>query len=85
MTENIICPRCEGYIPCNENPGKYPGAISRTDDVTEICSDCGTEEAMLALFPIYSWPITAVDHPCSVPALYRFTERLDLMMQGAES
>jgi hypothetical protein len=24
----------------------YPGAISRKDNVTEICSDCGVEEAV---------------------------------------
>lgn len=42
-----ICPRCnENFIPSNENPGKYPGAISRADDKTEICSMCGTEEAV---------------------------------------
>lgn len=42
-----ICPRCLGYIPNNEMPGAYIGAMSRTDNATEICSDCGTEEAML--------------------------------------
>jgi hypothetical protein len=41
------CPRCSGFIPNNEQPGEYPGAISRLDNVTEICSACGGEEAML--------------------------------------
>ena len=41
-----ICPRCEGFIPNNEMPGAYPGAISRLDNKTEICSECGTDEAM---------------------------------------
>ena len=41
------CPRCSGWIPTNEHPGAYPGALSRLDDETEICSACGTDEAML--------------------------------------
>lgn len=40
------CPRCGGYIPNDIRPGEYPGAVSRTDNVTEICSECGTKEAM---------------------------------------
>ena len=42
-----ICPRCGGYIPSNLNPGAFDGALSRADDDTEVCSPCGTEEAML--------------------------------------
>lgn len=41
-----VCPKCSGYIPSNENPGAYPGAISRADNKTEICSACGTNEAL---------------------------------------
>lgn len=41
-----VCPRCEGYIPNNETPGLYPGAVSRLDNKTEICSACGQEEAL---------------------------------------
>ena len=41
-----ICPRCEGFIPNNEWPGANPGALSRLDNKTEICSACGTDEAM---------------------------------------
>lgn len=41
-----ICPNCGGYIPNNETPGAYMGALSRRDNETEICSDCGTREAM---------------------------------------
>lgn len=41
-----VCPRCSGYIPNNDRPGAYPGALSRLDNKTEICSDCGTEEAL---------------------------------------
>lgn len=42
-----LCPRCGGFIPNNVTPGEYPGAISRLDNKTEICSDCGSEEAVL--------------------------------------
>ena len=41
------CPRCSHFIPNDLTPGAYPGAISRLDNKTEICSDCGTEEALL--------------------------------------
>lgn len=41
-----VCPRCGWYIPNNEHAGQYPGAISRRDNKTEICSDCGTLEAL---------------------------------------
>lgn len=40
------CPRCGGLIPNNETPGAYPGALSRVDNKTEICSECGSTEAM---------------------------------------
>lgn len=42
-----VCPRCQGWIPNNEQPGAYPGAISRIDNTTEICSSCGSDEAVL--------------------------------------
>lgn len=40
------CPLCEGWIPNNDTPGAYPGALSRRDNKTEICSECGTMEAI---------------------------------------
>jgi hypothetical protein len=40
------CPDCSGLIPNNKTPGAYPGAVSRRDNKTEICSECGTREAM---------------------------------------
>lgn len=43
---NPVCPRCLGFIPNSITPGAYPGALSRTDNATEICSDCGTQEAL---------------------------------------
>ena len=41
------CPRCSHFIPNDLTPGAYPGAISRLDNETEICSECGVEEALL--------------------------------------
>jgi hypothetical protein len=43
--EPFTCPRCGGGIPNNEHRGAHPGALSRVDNETEICSDCGTKEA----------------------------------------
>lgn len=37
-----VCPRCGGDL------GRFP-ALSRADDETDICSECGTEEAMIAM------------------------------------
>lgn len=45
-----ICPRCGGFIPNDAMPGAYPGALSRTDNKTEVCSDCGTDEALEQFF-----------------------------------
>ena len=46
LNRNLICPRCLGLIPNAEFAGMYPGALSRTDNKTEICSDCGNMEAI---------------------------------------
>jgi ribosomal protein S27AE len=46
MTTKPVCPRCGELIPNNLQPGAYPGALSRTDNKTEICSECGTIEAL---------------------------------------
>jgi hypothetical protein len=42
-----VCPICDGWIPNNEQPGAYPGALSRVDNKTEICSACGVREALI--------------------------------------
>lgn len=42
-----ICPRCGHHIPNDEEPGAYPGAISRWDNLTEVCSKCGQDEALI--------------------------------------
>ena len=44
------CPQCGGPIPNSTYPGMGPGAISRTDNRTEICTDCGMAESMFEEF-----------------------------------
>lgn len=44
--ENHTCPRCLGGIPNDSERGQYIGALSRTDNQTEICSGCGVTEAI---------------------------------------
>ena len=50
------CPRCLGPMP------NHPGALSRADNQTEVCSQCGVEEALSQwagqLAPVAAWPIT---------------------------
>lgn len=41
FSERKECPRCHGLLPLG-----YPGALSRRDNKTEICSDCGRAESM---------------------------------------
>lgn len=60
------CPRCQNQqIPNDEHAGMFPGALSRTDDETEICSSCGTDEAMeqwcSTLTPKSAWPLISED------------------------
>ena len=52
-----VCPRCLGTLPVG-----YPGALSRVDNETEICSECGTDEAIIQymdgfLIEIERWPV----------------------------
>jgi hypothetical protein len=47
----MLCPRCTlNLIPSNDAPGAYPGAMSRADNKTEICSFCGYDEAVKQFF-----------------------------------
>ena len=51
MNEQIkefLCPRCGGS-------SKLPPALSRRDNKTKICSDCGTEEAVFDLMIYAVW------------------------------
>lgn len=74
----IICPRCEGYIPSNATPGAYPGAISRADNETEICSECGTEEALVALVAPDAWPLSQWENDKFISAEARQYDRLKI-------
>ena len=47
--EPHTCPRCGGGIPNNRAIGAYPGAVSRWDSATEVCSQCGMDEAFLQM------------------------------------
>ena len=78
MVNKKICPRCLGYIPSNAFAGQYPGAISRIDNSTEICSDCGTEEAITALVSIDQWPIVLYKDPVTQLAYERWQDRIAL-------
>lgn len=55
----IRCPRCRSRLL----PSGYPGALSRADNVTEVCSECGVEEALRDLGglarenPALDWPV----------------------------
>ena len=56
------CPRCGHLIPNDDEPGAYPGAMSRADNTTEVCSICGTDEAFgTGPVPVNQWPITLPD------------------------
>jgi DNA-directed RNA polymerase subunit RPC12/RpoP len=46
-SEQFRCPRCGGGIPNDIQRGQYPGAISRWDNKTEVCSSCGKDEALI--------------------------------------
>lgn len=63
MNTDFACPRCGGQIPNSRTPGAYPGAMSRADNATEVCSACGYDEAMRAFSgkgvqPVDEWPVT---------------------------
>ena len=57
-----LCPRCGGSIPNNVTPNAYPGARSRVDNETMICSPCGRDEAMFN-FTNRDVPLTPVNLP----------------------
>jgi hypothetical protein len=71
MVGDNVCPRCNGLIPNNQNPGAYPGALSRADNKTEICSACGEDEALGQFFEgrlasVEEWPVARefnISHP----------------------
>lgn len=67
----MLCPRCEiNLIPNNDSPGFYPGALSRTDNQTEICSSCGTDEAIKKTF--YNILDLKIFWPISKESIFNF-------------
>jgi len=65
MIRNILCPRCEGPVPNSATPGAYIGALSRTDNNTEICSRCGEIEAMEEM--MWGSPLPQIDWISNLP------------------
>lgn len=58
-TEELKCPRCDHLIPNDDQPGEFPGAVSRLDNATEICSVCGVDEAVgNGVVRRVRWPVT---------------------------
>lgn len=59
------CPRCGDDVPQPGHKGEWRGALSRTDNRTEVCSACGTDEAYEqgagALRPQNDWPVPPTD------------------------
>jgi len=66
-TKTVLCPRCkrEEFTPYEfYQPGMpKPPAMSRTDNETDVCSTCGTVEALEQwqgiLVPQDQWPVSA--------------------------
>ena len=59
VTRRVICPRCQSQ----PLPVGYRGAMSRADNATEVCSECGVDEAMNQFTnggytePVEEWPV----------------------------
>jgi hypothetical protein len=77
-----MCPRCGGPIPNSAMIGQYPGALSRTDGTTEVCSDCGYIEAGEAfigrLAPQSTWHSERREVVHSLRAMADFIELSDV-------
>jgi hypothetical protein len=61
------CPRCGGDVPEPGHKGEWEGARSRTDNETEICSNCGRQEAGENMAggkctPQSNWPVKPIFH-----------------------
>lgn len=81
--KHVICPRCTlSLIPNNDSPGAYPGAISRADNKTEICSACGADEALIQwmenfIAAVEDWPITGLA-PLTVALISEVAETMEV-------
>ena len=63
MTKSKKCPRCGEYPVYTDGFHRGMGARSRVDNKTQICSECGVEEAMddfqgYKLARIEMWPLS---------------------------
>lgn len=74
MKKSEKCPICLGPIPNALDEGKYAGALSRVDNETEICSECGFMEAMQG----FSRSIEAVESPTGDATIYPFIRRTSI-------
>lgn len=74
MKKSEKCPICLGPIPNALDEGKYAGALSRVDNETEICSECGFMEAMQG----FSRSIEAVEAPTGDATIYPFIRRTSI-------
>tara|TARA_Y100000034_G_scaffold131315_1_gene191799 strand:- start:1872 stop:2183 length:312 start_codon:yes stop_codon:yes gene_type:complete len=58
--KNLDCPICDGGIPNDQRKGEYVGALSRFDNKTEVCSACGTMEALVDWVSREEWQRASV-------------------------
>lgn len=72
LEREFICPRCSGDVPNTLHRGEYVGALSRTDNETIVCSECGQQEAFEQFFseshspmPQYDWD-AAIEHSSAI-------------------
>ena len=64
------CPLCGGPMPNEKFPSAHPGALSRADNKTEICSNCGQIEAILQMQGenlAMPYPYARIPNPFKVP------------------
>jgi len=74
MKKSEKCPICGGAIPNALHEGEYAGALSRVDNETEICSECGFMEAMQGFYK----SIEAVETPTGDATIYPFIRRTSI-------
>lgn len=74
MKKSEKCPICGGAIPNALHEGEYAGALSRVDNETEICSECGFMEAMQG----FTRSIEAVETSTGDATVYPFIRRTSI-------
>lgn len=61
------CPRCGGDVPTTMHRGLYPGGLSRTDNLHEVCSACSNAEGLEDYFGNGMMPQGAWRYPPKGP------------------